>query len=279
MINPGHEQRHEQPDTMDTAAIDGFKQGARQMWASGDYPDVAERNIWDVGARLVRHVGVHRGDDVLDVACGSGNVAIRAAQAGANVVGLDLTPELFGRARELAGEAGVRVELLEGDAEALPFGGDSFDAVFSSFGCMFAPRHELAAREMARVLRAGGTIGIVSWTPEGSIGRFFMILAGYMPSPPEFASPPVLWGSPDHVRQIFEGTGVDLTFKRETVESPEFDSTDQALDYWTTKFGPVIRAKALAEADGRWPELREKLREHYATNEPLEYLVTIGRKD
>ncbi|MBK5230086.1 MAG: methyltransferase domain-containing protein, partial [Thermoleophilia bacterium] len=141
MPNPGHEQRHEQshkqPDTTDTAAVDGFKQGVRQMWASGDYPGVAERNIWDVGARLVRHVGVHRGDDVLDVACGSGNVAIRAAQAGVNVVGLDLTPELFGRACELADEAGVRVEWLEGDAEALPFGDDSFDAVFSSFGCMF----------------------------------------------------------------------------------------------------------------------------------------------
>src|SRR5215212_6840043 len=150
-----------------------MKQRTRAAWAAGDFPSIARRQIWDVGERIVQRVGVGRDEDVLDVACGTGNAALRAAQAGGRVVGSDLTPELFDAGRALAAEAGVEIEWVEADAEALPFEDERFDVVLSVFGCMFAPRHEVAAHEIARVLRRGGRFGICSWTPEGEMGAFF----------------------------------------------------------------------------------------------------------
>jgi ubiquinone/menaquinone biosynthesis C-methylase UbiE len=132
---------------------------------------------------------------VLDVACGTGNAAIRAAQAGGEVVGLDLTPELFEAGRRLAKQAGVSVEWTEGDAEAIPFENESFDVVLSTLGCMFAPRHRVTATELARVLRPGGRLGQCNWTPEGSQGEFFRALGAYVPPLPAFAQPPLLWGT------------------------------------------------------------------------------------
>lgn len=266
------------PATPEAAAIDGFKQLQHAIWASGDFPEIAERNIWDVGARIVRHLGVRQGEDVLDVACGSGNAALRAAKSGASVVGIDLTPELFDRAKQLADEAGVWMELIEGDAERLPFEDESFDVVLSTFGHMFAPRHQVAADEIARVLRPGGRIGLCTWTPEGPIGRFFATMAGFMPDLPPFAEPPVLWGDTGHVEQLFEGSGIELSFKRETVRPPEFESPEAALEYWTTNFGPLVMARMFTEDNGSWPQLREQLLEYYAADEPPEYLVTLGRK-
>ncbi|MBI5311449.1 MAG: class I SAM-dependent methyltransferase [Actinobacteria bacterium] len=265
-------------DAPDTEAIDTFKQVQHVIWATGDFPDVAERNIWDVGARIVRHLGVRQGEDVLDVACGSGNAALRAAKAGASVVGVDLTPELFDRARQLADEAGVWMELIEGDAEDLPFDEETFDVVVSTFGHMFAPRHGVAAGEIARVLRPGGRIGLTTWTPEGEIGRFFATLADYMPVPPPFAESPVLWGSEQHVLEMFSESGIELSFKRETIKPPPFETPEHALEYWSTKFGPLALARAATEGAGTWSELRVKLLEYYADQEPLEYLVILGRK-
>src|SRR5215471_18991632 len=131
------------------AELAKLKQGARATWAAGDFPAIAQRQLWEVGARVVGRIDVRPGEDVLDVACGTGNAAIRAAQAGGRVVGVDLTPELFDAARSGAAEAGVEVEWVEGDAEALPFPDASFDVVLSTFGAMFAPRHAVAAAELA----------------------------------------------------------------------------------------------------------------------------------
>jgi len=142
-------------DTTDPAALANYKQFAHETWASGDFPEIARRGLWGVGEHIVERVGVGAGERVLDVACGTGNAAIRAAQAGGRVVGLDLTPELFDAGRALAADAGVEVEWIEGDAEALPFEDQSFDVVFSTFGTMFAPRHQVAAAELARVLKPG----------------------------------------------------------------------------------------------------------------------------
>lgn len=266
--------------------LDQAKTAARTTWATGDYACVAERDIWAVGERAVEHAGVGAGDEVLDVACGTGNAALRAAGKGAHVVGADLTPELLAQARERAEAAGLGVEWVEADAEALPFEDESFDVVLSTFGCMFAPRHEVAAGEIARVLRPGGRIAICSWTPDGAVGEFFATVAKYLPPPPEFASPPPLWGTEDHVRELFDGTGVELDFERESVEF-RFDSVDDAVDYYATKFGPVMMARKLTEGDGRWPELRADLtalfeRRNESTagdlSETAEYLVTHGRK-
>jgi SAM-dependent methyltransferase len=233
-----------------------LKQGARATWATGDYAAIAKRELWPFGERIVRRVAVQPGEDVLDVACGTGNAAIRAAQAGGRVVGVDLTPELLEVGRRLAAEAGVEIEWREGDAEALPAKDERFDVVLSTFGCMFAPRHELAARELARVLRPGGRLAVCSWTPEGAMGRFFHDMGRYLPPPAEFVSPPALWGSEDHVRGLFAGTDLALEFERGVVQATPFDSVDEALEFYTTKFGPLIKAREVTEADGRWPALR-----------------------
>jgi SAM-dependent methyltransferase len=266
---------------MDVAA---FKEQNRTMWAAGDYDAVAEL-IWDVGGRLVERLGVREGEEALDVACGTGNAAIPAAEAGARVTGLDLTPELLDRARRRSRDAGVEIEWVEGDAEGLPFADESFDVVLSTFGCMFAPRHELAARELARVLRPGGRIGIASWTPEGFVGEFFRTIAAQLPPPPPFAEPPLLWGTPEHVESLFAGTGLDLAFARDAVDF-RFESAAEAARYYETKFGPVIAARAFLEPDGRWEQTHEEFVALYARHAApdgridvaAEYLVAFGRK-
>ena len=179
---------------------------ARATWAGGDYAEVAKRELWPLGERVVRRVGVRPGEEVLDVACGSGNAAIRAAQAGGRVVGLDLTPELLEAGRISAAGAGVEVEWVEGDAEALPFPDGSFDVVVSTLGVMFAPRHPVAARELARVLRPGGRMALCNWAADSALARIMRTIAGYLPPAPKLASPPWLWGSDDHVRSLFAGT-------------------------------------------------------------------------
>ena len=161
-------------------AADEARERARATWAAGDYDAIVDY-IWGVGGDLVDRVGVGDGDRVLDVACGTGNAAIPAAQRGGEVTGLDLTPELLERGRRRAQKEGVTIDWVEGDAEALPFDDASFDVMLSTFGCMFAPRHQVAAAEIARVLAPGGRIGIAAWTPDGTIGDFFRSLSASRP--------------------------------------------------------------------------------------------------
>jgi SAM-dependent methyltransferase len=260
------------------AGLAEFKQRTRATWAAGDFPEVAKRELWDVGARIVQRVGIGKGEKVLDVACGSGNVAIRAAQAGGQVVGVDLTPELFDAGRRMAREAGVSVDWVEGDAEALPFEDESFDVVLSTFGAMFAPRHEVAAAELARVLRPGGRLALCNWTPEGTQGDFFRTVGAHLPPGPSFAQPPLLWGLPDHVRSLFAGTGVQLEFDSDTAEGAFFDSGDAALDFFSTNFGPLMMLRGLLESQGTWAGVRDELLEIYDRHEPAEYLIVLGRK-
>jgi len=203
-----------------------FKQTTRGVWARGDYHVVAEL-IWDVGAHVTARVDVGPGDEVRDVACGTGNAAIAAATRGASVTGLDLTPELLDRARGNARDAGVDVRWFEGDAEALQFDEESFDVVLSTFGCMFAPRHEVVARELARVLRSGGRLGLCTFPPDGTIGEFFDIVARHLAPEPAFAAPPILWGDEEHVRSLFDRSGIVLEFERAVVEE-RFASADAA---------------------------------------------------
>jgi SAM-dependent methyltransferase len=255
-----------------------IKEGARRAWAAGDFPEIAQRTLWAVGARIVERLDVRPGEEVLDVACGTGNAALRAAQAGGRVVGVDLTPELLDEGRRLAADAGVEVDWLQGDAEELPVADERFDVVLSTFGCMFAPRHAVAAAELARVLAPGGRMGICSWTPEGSTGAFFAKIGEYMPPPPALAEPPVLWGSEAHVRELFADTGIELEFERAVVAPPEFESTDAAVEFMTTNFGPLLLARPFIEGSGRWPELVAELAAFHERAEPAEYLVVVGRK-
>src|SRR5438309_1353857 len=201
---------------MSTIDISGFKQGQKAMWTAGDYPEIAQR-IVTVGEFVAERAGAGPGIELLDVATGSGNVSIAAARSGAKVTGLDLTPKLLDAQRERAAAEGVEVTLVEGDAEELPFDDDSFDSVTSCFGVMFAPRQNLATRELVRVARAGGRVVVAAWTPAGFIGRNFRVTAGYMPAPPPELKPPVMWGDEDHVRELFAGTSAALTFERRAV--------------------------------------------------------------
>jgi SAM-dependent methyltransferase len=263
-----------------------LKRRTRAAWAAGDYHSIA-RSFWDVGARIVRRVGVAPGEDVIDVACGTGNAAIRAAEAGARVVGLDLASELFDVGRGLAADAGVTVDWREGDAESLPFDDESFDVALSTFGAMFAPRHEVAAGELVRVLRPGGRIGLCSWTPGGALGDFLRMLASHLPPPPPpSAAPPLLWGSEDHVRELFDGTGIGLEFDRESVDF-RYDSVEAAVETTAADFGPLVKARELLEPQGRWEPLQSDLtaffRDHDVAAGPEvafsgEYLVVLGRK-
>jgi SAM-dependent methyltransferase len=261
------------------------KQQARAMWAMGDYPTIAEK-IATAGSKAAEAAGIAGGDEVLDVACGSGNATIPAALTGASVTGLDITPELLDAARENAARAGVEIELVEGDAEQLPFEDGTFDAVISVFGCMFAPDHRATAAELARVLRPGGRLAVCAWTPAGNIGQFFITVAKHMPPPPEGFQPPILWGVEDHARQLFDGTGVELEFEESAVDFVA-DSADDFLALYEAKLPPMVAAKAALVPEGKWDALRADVERLYETQNtaddgsfraPGEYLVIKGRK-
>ncbi len=209
------------------------------MWALGDYHSFAKQTVWEVGPVLVEACGIRAGQRVLDVAAGTGNVAIRAAATGAEVVASDLTPENFEAGRREARAQGVELEWVEADAEALPFGDGEFDVVTSSFGAMFAPDHQKVADELLRVCRPGGTIGMANFTPEGPAADFFETLARYAPPSPEGALPPLLWGSEEHVRELFGDRAESLQLtRREYVERAA--SPRAYVELFKQTFGPTV---------------------------------------
>jgi SAM-dependent methyltransferase len=242
--------------TMTTAhpGIEEFKDRQRSTWAAGDYPSLAQ-HISHVGERLVASTGVEPGTRVLDVACGTGNAARPAARTGANVTGLDLVPKLLDAGRRKAESEGLEIEWVEGDAEELPFEDGRFDRVFSTFGHMFAPRHRRTADEMARVCRDGGAVAICCWTPEGTVGDVFGASASFMPPPPDFAEFPLLWGTENHVREMFPDA-TDFTFERHSA-TIEWESAGSFADYFSERFGPLVTARAMLGE--RFAELHEKL--------------------
>jgi len=212
---------------------------AMNVWALGDYHRFAKATVWELGPVLVHACGIGPGQHVLDVAAGSGNVAIRAAEAGADVVASDLAAENLEAGRREARAVGVELEWIEADAQDLPFEANSFDVVTSCVGAMFAPDHAATAREMLRVCRPGGRIGMLNFTPDGLGGRFFGTFAPYMPAPPPGALPPLLWGDEDHVRALFEDGVAALELSRGTyVERASSPNAYYAL--FKETFGPVV---------------------------------------
>lgn len=223
-----------------TEADQALKDRHRTMWALGDYPALADEVITGLGARLVEVAGVHAGQQVLDVAAGSGNASIPAALTGASVIASDLTPDLLAAGRARAAARGAHLDWQAADAEALPWPARSFDVVLSCLGVMFAPHHEVAAAEMARVCRPGGRIALLSWTPSGFVGRMFATMKPYAPPPPPGAQPPTLWGDEQHVRGLF-GEAVEVT--RVISESVRVDCFDEPVDfreYFKARYGPTI---------------------------------------
>src|SRR5437867_8632791 len=191
-----------------------FKEVQREGWA---HFAPLEAITTPPAAELVRRAGLRAGQRVLDVACGTGVVAVTAARLGAQVTGLDLTPELLERARENARIAGVDIEWYQGDVEELPFADEAYDTVLSQFGHIFAPRPDVAIAEMLRVLKRGGTIAFSTWPPELGIGRLFALTGRYLPPPPPGVVPPHLWGDPNVVRERLGDAAKDLRFDRATM--------------------------------------------------------------
>ena len=264
--------------------VTDLKRTHRATWAAGDYAAVAEIIDEAPPRDLLARMDITPGQAVLDVATGTGNIALRAAAAGAQVVGLDLTPELFEAARRRAVTYDVAVDWIEGDAEDLPFEDQSFDRVLSAFGVQFAPRHAIVAQELARVCRPGGRVGLVNWTPSGQVGELFKIVGRYMPPPPEYASSPPLWGSEEHVRELFADTPLEFEFAR-GFNPWHFDSAEHYVVFMETHYGPTLKARERLTAEGRWEECRSEIlamveRRNQATDGSVlfnaEYLVAVG---
>jgi ubiquinone/menaquinone biosynthesis C-methylase UbiE len=265
------------------------KAAERAMWALGDYHTFAKQTVWGFGPTLVEACGISPGQRVLDVAAGSGNVALRAAEAGAVVVASDLTPENFEAGRREAGSRGVELEWVEADAEALPFGDGEFDVVTSSAGAIFAPDHQAVADELLRVCRPGGTIGMINFTPEGLAAEFFGTFARYAPAPPAETLPPVLWGSEEHVRELFGDRVKSLELTREEYVERSPGGPKEYCELFKTTFGPVVALYAhLADQPERAAALDREFLE-FATRanggEPggpaeyrYEYLLVVARK-
>lgn len=258
-----------------------FKNKQRETWALGNFGEVATFTTFTAG-HLVRFAGVRDGQKVLDVGTGTGVVAVTAGIKGAQVTGLDLTPELIEQAKASASLAGVTVDWRIGDVEALPFPDGTFDVVLSQFGHMFAPRPEVATREMLRVLRPGGRIAFATWPPEQLIGRAFALGAKYIPPAPGVA-PVGQWGDPNVVRERL-GTAVkELLFERGVLGWPAL-SVHHYRAIQEKNVGPFIRAQQHLKSDPK--RLAEYNREYDELLKPYlsdnvirqEYLLTRAMK-
>jgi SAM-dependent methyltransferase len=217
--------------------IADFKAAQRAGWAH-----FAPLQVFTTqpAARLVRYAGIVAAHRVLDVACGTGVVAVTAARRGAVVTGLDLTPQLLDVARDNALAAAVDVDWREGDVENLPFSAASYDVVISQFGHMFAPRPDVAVSEMLRVLKPGGTIAFSTWPPELFIGRLFALTAKYMPPPPPGVAAPPSWGDPHVIQERLGARVRDLRFDRATMVVPALSARHQRESFERTA-GQVIK--------------------------------------
>jgi SAM-dependent methyltransferase len=226
------------PPAPDFAAIKAKQQAT---WSSGDYA-VVGTTLQIVGETLCEAIDLRSGERVLDVACGNGNAALAAARRFALVTGVDYVPALLARAGVRAAGDGVPLELREGDAEALPFPDGAFDVVLSTFGVMFAPDQERAARELLRTCRHGGRIGLASWTPDGFVGQMFKVIGTHVPPPPGLKGPP-LWGTEARLRELFGAEARELQLQQRSF-SFRYRSTGHWLEVFRTWYGPVHRAFA-----------------------------------
>ena len=259
----------------------------RAMWAAGDYASMVETFLDPLGPRLVEACGIGAGMRVLDVAAGTGNGSIPAAQRGATVTASDLTPELLEAGRRRAEAEGVELEWVQADAENLPFEDESFDVVMSAIGVMFAPHHREAADELLRVCRPGGTIGLLSWTPEGMIGALFRTMGPFAPPPPPGAQPPPLWGSEEHLRELMGERVEWRTLARDVLDVTAFERPRDYGEHFKERYGPTIVAQRNARQNGREPEFEEALDRfcdewNRGTAErarfEMEYLLAVGER-
>jgi ubiquinone/menaquinone biosynthesis C-methylase UbiE len=266
-----------------------LKARTRAMWALGDYHKVATESFWGFGPELVAACGITAGQRVLDVAAGTGNVAIRAAEAGAQVVASDLTPENFEAGRREARARGVELEWVEADAEALPFRDGEFDVVTSAVGAIFAPNHQTVADEMLRVCRPGGTIGMIAIVPVGITVHLFKIIERYSRSAVVASASPLRWGREEHVREMFGDRVESLEVRRERFLLGRFADPAGFRDYFKANHPMVVALyRDLADEPARVAALDRDLLEaatrarhgsvEGAHGYDTEFLVIVARK-
>ena len=260
-------------------AYEELKQRQSVVWGTGPYQRITE-TLTDIHELVIERLAPGPGDRWLDLACGTGAVAERAAAAGAQVTGLDLAPVLIETAKERAAERGLQIEYLVGDAERLELGDASFDKVSSTVGIMFAPDHEAAAGELTRVTKPGGRIALANWTPDGGLGQMFKVMAPYLAAPPP--SSPFDWGDEGRVREL-----LGESFELEIEEHVSTLTVPSGEDYWelfSTSYGPT---KTLADSLGdRREELHRDWVDFFETNyssngdivHTREYLLVLGTR-
>jgi SAM-dependent methyltransferase len=262
-----------------TPDFTAIKVKQQQTWASGDFAIIGT-TLQIVGETLCEAADVRAGERVLAVACGNGNATLAAARRFAKVTGLDYVPALLAGAERRAGAEGLSIALREGDAEQLPFPDRSFDVVLSTFGVMFTPDHERAARELSRVCRPGGRIGLASWTPEGFIGRLFKVVGRHVPPPAGLRSP-ALWGSEGHLRSLFPRSRSQAFVRKHFAF--RYASAEHFIEVFRTFYGPTHKAFAALDDAGRaalHADMNELLEEYNVAGPgslvvPGEYLEAV----
>jgi len=235
--------------TPSAPSIDQIKAGMRTVWMAGDFGVVA-KTITAGAEDFVSRLAIPAGSRVLDVATGTGNLALPLARGGCFVTGVDIAPNLLVQARERAAAEGLAIAFDEGDAEALPYPDASFDAVVTMFGAMFAPRPELVAAELARVLKPGGLLAMANWNPASFTGLMFKTGAKHVPPPPG-VPPPILWGDEATVRQRLAGGFTDIQTQLIPVDFDMPMNPAGAVNFFRTYFGPTKTAFARLDAAGQ----------------------------
>jgi SAM-dependent methyltransferase len=234
--------------TEQRAPDEALRERIRATWTAGDFGRIAVGYERGAG-EFIERLGLAGGERVLDVACGTGNLTLPAARAGARVTGIDIAAPLVAQLARRAAVEGLAVDAREGDAEALPFGDASFDTVVSMFGAMFAGHPQLAADEMLRVTRPGGRIALATWVPDGFVGRMLKLTVGYVP-PPAGVPSVLLWGDPDVVRERLGGGVADLRVERRVMVFDYPVGPAGTVELFRTWYGPTVRAFAALD-EGR----------------------------
>jgi ubiquinone/menaquinone biosynthesis C-methylase UbiE len=265
------------------SALEDLKAAQQQIWSSGDYGRIAWITV-PLARELVDAVEVRPGARVLDVACGTGHVALEAARTFGEVTGVDYVPELVDVARRRALAEGLDVDFQLGDAEALAFTDDSFDVVLSAIGVMFTADHDRAATELVRVCRSGGRLGLASWTPTGFVGQMLKIVGKHVPPPPA-AQAPTRWGVEEIVGELLGDRVHDVAAYTASV-TQRFASPEAFTDFFLTHYGPTHTAAARLDDHGRAALRADLVRLARETNRGLDgsfvsdwdYLVVTAEK-
>lgn len=243
--------------------MESLKTKLKSMWMAGDFGQIAKQ-LETCAQEFIDRLALKPGDRVLDVACGSGNLTIPAARAGAEVTGADIATNLLEQGRARAAAEDLKIQFDEGDAENLPYDDASFDVVVTMFGAMFAPRPQLVAAELVRVCKPGGRIVMANWTPEGHIGQMFKTTGKHVPPPPNMPSP-IKWGNEATVRELLNQGISDLKLTRRMCQFNLPFSPAEVVEHFRTYYGPTQRAFAALDNNGQ-AALRSDLEQLWSQN-------------